>query len=425
MIDQPPASPLCGKYLVRNRVLNRLLRLTDRLLERCRWLSWGWHARGYSEGRGATPREYPQACHPAIAKPRRILIANGAHLGDVFLSLSVLPALRSAFPDARIGFLCGTWARCLFDQQHLVEWLHHVDHWKLNRSARPLHQKLVRYHRTRRQALREIRRSRYDIAIDLYYYFPNSIPLLWQAGIPCRIGYTSGGFGPLLTHALDWKPADRHVTGYQADLLRVLGVSDNNLQKTHVPLPSADSQLPCAVEEDLRKIGVRLHGIVVFHMGTAAAMKEWPLPHWRQLAHRLAAEGYSLIFTGTGGREWRNSEEVRAGLPKTVNFCGRLTWNELAAVFHRVRLLVGVDSVAGHLAAAAGTPCVVISSGITSPAHWRPRSPACRVLSQPVPCSPCYRSQGCEGMECVRLVSVQRVHDSIREIISLSHQQGA
>ena len=38
----------------------------------------------------------------------------------------------------------------------------------------------------------------YEIAIDTYHFIQNSIPLLWLARIPIRIGYTSGGFGPLL-----------------------------------------------------------------------------------------------------------------------------------------------------------------------------------------------------------------------------------
>jgi ADP-heptose:LPS heptosyltransferase len=467
MIDQPPASPLCGKYLVRNRIANRSLRVTDWLLEKWIWLSAGWHALRYSEGRAGisplpctrgrgagvrglmrpglhpltpdpsspeyrgrgelTPRpsEYFRACHPIIPQPRRILLANGAHLGDVFLSLSLLPALRGAFPHARIGFLCGTWARCLFENQLQLDWLHHVDHWKLNRSDRPLRKKLHHYLRTRHQALREIRRKRYDVALDLYYYFPNSIPLLWQAGIPCRIGYTSGGFGPLLTHRLDWKPADRHVTDYQADQLRVLGVPEEILRSTPATWSTADEQSTRAVTDNLRNIGVPPHGYVVFHMGTAVAIKEWPLAHWRELAQRLTVEGQALVFTGTAGREERTSEGVRAGLARSVNLCGRLSWNELVMVIRCARLLVGVDSVAGHLGAATGTPCVLISSGITNSAHWRPRGSACRVLSHPVPCAPCYRSGGCEGMECVRQVSVQSAHEAVLEMLRPSARQSA
>jgi len=404
MIEQPPGSPLKGKYLVRNAALNRLLRVTDWLLSR---------------------RLLSRAAPPEIPRPRRILLANGAHLGDVLLSLSVLPALRYAFPQARLGFLSGTWARCLLDQHPLVDWIHLVDHWKLNRSPLPLWERLRRYHDTRRRALHEIRRKSYDIAIDLYSYFPNSIPLLWQAGIRCRLGYTSGGFGPLLTHGLDWIPRNQHVTEYHADLLRCMGLSDHDLRYRDPLLPVQNAYLPQAVGADMHRLGIAPQGFVVFHTGTAAPLKEWPLPRWRQLAQAMTAEGHALVFTGTAGREQRHGEQIGAGLPRCLNLCGRLTWQGFVTTVRRARLLVGVDSVAGHVAAAVGTPCVVVSSGITSPTQWGPRGAACKMVSHAVPCAPCYRSRGCAGMECVRLVAVEEVQEAIQELLRLGHRQGA
>jgi ADP-heptose:LPS heptosyltransferase len=403
MIDQPPAAPLSGKYLVRNRVVNRLLRVTDWLLERC-----------WPPGRAAR----------ALPAPRRILLANGAHLGDVVLSLAVLPVFRSAFPRARLGFLIGSWARPVLHDHPLVDWIHLVDHWKLNRAGLPLWQKVRHYQRTRSQALRAIRGKRYDVAIDLYYYFPNSIPLLWQAGIPCRIGYTSGGFGPLLTHGLDWTNQDQHVTAYQADLLRVLPVSDNDLLRQHTPLHAA-RPLPEGVVEEFRRQGLPPRDFLLFHMGTGAAFKEWPLPCWRHLAERVIGAGHVLAFTGSSGAERRTSDAVMAGLDRCLNLCGRLTWPEFVTTVRAARLLVGVDSVAGHVAALVGTPCVVVSSGITNPGQWGPRGTACKVLSHPVPCAPCYRSRGCDEMECVRGVAVDEVFTAIAQLLGLSHRQSA
>jgi ADP-heptose:LPS heptosyltransferase len=398
MIDLPPGSPLRGKYLVRNPALNRLLRLTDWLLAR-------------RPGRRQVPQPLPE--------PRRILLANGAHLGDVLLSLAVLPVLRSNWPRARIGFVIGSWARPVVDDHPLVDWVHVVDHWKLNRAPLPFWQKVRHHQHTRRRALGEIRRRRYDVSIDLYYYFPNTIPLLWQAGIPVRVGYTSAGFGPLLTHAVDWTNQDRHVTDYQADLLRLLGLpAEASPRAAHGPLPRT------APEEGLRRVWPR-GDFLVFHLGTGAPLREWPLANWRDLAARLAGTGPTLVFTGSTEPERRNCQRVLAGLPGCLNLCGRLTWPEFVATVRRARVLVGVESVAGHVAAAVGTPCVVVYSGITNPAHWGPRGNVCTVLSHPVPCAPCYRSRGCVGMECVRRVSVDEVHAAVRRLLDISRRHSA
>jgi ADP-heptose:LPS heptosyltransferase len=403
MVDHPPQSPLRGKYLVRNPALNRLLSATDRLL-----------------GLLPSPRRAPRK-----EAPRRILLANGAHLGDVLLSLSLVPILRDAFPQARLGFLAGSWAQGLLKGHAELAWVHYLDHWKLNRSPVSLGEKLRRHSQTRRRALREIRACRYDVALDLYYYFPNSIPLLWQASIPCRIGYTSGGFGPLLTHALDWRLRDQHVTDYQMDLLHLLDVPANHLHWRAPALAAGKEQLPRQLLAGLARAGIPPAGYVVFHLGTAAALKEWPILRWRQLAMRMNAEGRALLFTGSAGREWQNAQQVSAGLKLCVNLCGGLNWQEFVEVLRQAELLVGVDSVAGHIAASVATPCVVISSGIANLAHWKPRGAPCRVLSHPVACAPCYRSRGCEGMECVRQVRVGQVHAVIREALDASARQGA
>jgi ADP-heptose:LPS heptosyltransferase len=404
MIDHTPGSPLSGRYLIRNPVANRLLGLVDWIL-----------ARRLSRGRALG----------VVPEPRRILLANGAHLGDVLLSLGVLAPLRSAYPRARIGFLIGSWARPLLRDHPLVDWVHVVDHWKLNRAPLPLWHKLAHHHRTRRMALREIRDNHYDVAIDLYSYFPNTIPLLWQAGIPVRIGYTSGGFGPLLTHRLAWTHQQRHITDYQADLLRLLGLTDKHLACQHVILSPGDSQLPRRVREELRRHALPPDDFIIFHMGTGALLKEWPEGNWRQLATRAVNAGRTLVFTGSTAQERSNCDQVVAGLGRCLNLCGRLSWQEFVATVRAARVLVGVDSVAGHVAAAVGTPCVVVYSGITDPAQWGPRGTASKVLSHHVPCAPCYLSRGCAGMECVRLVSVDEVHAAITELLRKSHRTSA
>jgi len=66
-------------------------------------------------------RPEPSTGGPAASRtPRRILVANTAHLGDLVLATSVLPALKSAHPEAEIGFLCGGWNQPLAEGHPLV-----------------------------------------------------------------------------------------------------------------------------------------------------------------------------------------------------------------------------------------------------------------------------------------------------------------
>ena len=399
MLDQPPGSPLRGKYLVRNVTANRCLCALDALLSLL-----------FRRGPG----------RPAVDRSRRILLANGAHLGDVLLSTAVLPVLKAAFPDAEIGFLIGSWARDVLAGHPLVTRLHLFDHWKLNRANVPLRRKAAAHLATRAAALREIRQSKYEVAIDLYYYFPNSIPLLWQASVPTRVGYTSAGFGPLLTHALDWHNRDWHVIEYQAELLRFLspGAAAGDFRALLSPAASADA-LPS------RDGRTPAGAYVVLHPGAGAAQRVWPEECWRGLAEKLVEHGHRLVFTGNGEGEKRTIGRISEGMAGCVNLCGRLTWREFVAVIREASLVVGVESVVGHVAAAVETPYVAIYGGVTHPAHWRPRGGKGRVLSHPVPCAPCYRSGGCDGMECVRGVEVESVLGAIDELLGSGRPMAA
>lgn len=146
-----------------------------------------------------------------------------------------------------------------------------------------------------------------------------------------------------------------------------------------------------------------------------AAFKEWPAENWRGLAERLIAGGRRIVFTGRGDAETRTIEQIRTGLDGCVSLCGRLNWCDFVAVVAGACLAVGVESVVGHVAAAVGTPCVVVYGGVTDPAHWRPWGEQVRVLTHEVACA-CYRKGGCAGMECVRRVGVDSVLKAVDEL---------
>ena len=375
-----PRPPVRGKYSIRNPAVNFAFRCLDALLALC-------------------VRSPPPAGQEM--PPRRILISNIAHLGDVITATSVLPVLKSAFPEAKIGFLVGSWSQPILQGHPLVDQIHILDHWSHNRANVPKKEKFRQHSQTRRKALREIKAAGYDIAFDLYWNFPNTLPLLWQAKIPRRVGYGSGGFGPLATDCLDFGDKRLHASQRFLDLVKTLPLRDGDIARQASILPPVNVQEPGLAELNDREY-------VVFHVGVVDNFREWPVSRWRELAELFLAQGHTLAFTGTGEKDAALIGEITDGLSGCVNLCSRLTWPGFVAALAGARLLVCVDTVAGHVAAAVGTPCAVITAG-RWPYLWRPLGPNARVLIDPVPCAPCHRNTGCEGMECIQNVSVASV----------------
>ena len=350
----------------------------------------------------------PLSAAPVSKSPRRLLICNNAHLGDLINATAILAPLRKLFPNAQIGFLTSSWARPIIENNPDVSYVHTFDHFLLNRSNLSRLRKIRQHISTARNTVRQLRGINYEVAIDTYHFVQNSVPLLWLARIPNRIGYTSGGFGPLLTHALPWIARDRHLVDYHLDLLRPLGLTDE----------LAKYARPVVVRHREAEFEPLPQNYIVLHPASAAHFREWPRDKWSLLACKLERAGWKIVFTGYGQREQDNIRTIRSTCPGSLDLCGRLSWDQFVSVLESARLLVGVESAAGHTAVAVGTPCVVIYSGTTNTYQMRPYGAAVRTISDSVPCSPCFRSRGCIGMECVRGVPVTRVFEACLETLN-------
>ena len=116
-----------------------------------------------------------------------------------------------------------------------------------------------------------------------------------------------------------------------------------------------------------------------FHLGSGSAIKNWPIDRWIALTESL--DGLFDDFLLVGGEA--DNELVR-------EFCSRsrirrlrslLNANllELSLALNECRLFVGHDTGVTHLAAAVGTPTVVLF-GATDPAVWAPLGERVRVV---------------------------------------------
>lgn len=326
---------------------------------------------------------------PLSAPPKRILLCNIAQFGDVVISTTVLPILKKHYPNCEIGFLVGsTTGKTVLHNHPLVSRIHCFDHWYLHRGQgkckAALHHKI-----TSAQALKEIRG--YDLAIDLYSYFPNAIPLLSKSGIPLRIGYTTGGFSNLLTHPAAWHFHDRYVGFAHLHLLEALGIDTKG-----------ESPLPCYNYKQ------RQRDHIVVHMGSANPLKEWSVPRWIELIQRCETMDWNICLTGKGAREGELCAQVAAAT-RAKNLCNQLDWPDFVSTVQEAKLLIAVDSAAVHIAAAVSTPTLVLYAGMNSPHMWLP--PNCKGLMQRVPCAPCFNKKGCASMACIREIEVEKVLD--------------
>ncbi len=348
-------------YATQNKGLRALLSLADFILDLA-----------MSQPPSAVPR--------SKTLPQRILLVNGAHLGDILLSTACIPVLKNLFPNVEIGMLIGSWSKSLVENHPWVKHVHVVDHWKHNRQPLTGLLKLWHYLKTRRQAQKEIHMLSYDIAIHFNPYFPDLSFFLWQLGIPLRIGSSSAGCRALYTHAIDGFDQNQHITRHFLRLLKVLSpqpLSENILRPL---LP--DTSVPSREFQSLQTL-IRTHSqnhYRVIHVGAGDSHKMWPEIKWKDLINCLSEEDYLIVFTGKGTSENTIIKRLVQNHKQCLNACDLLSLPALIQILRDAELVYSVDSLAAHLAASVGTPCVCLYETPVQATVWGPLGPWVKIL---------------------------------------------
>lgn len=323
---------------------------------------------------------------------RKILLSNIAHFGDVVLSIDVIAQLAKEYPDSEIDFLGSEAARHILAGHPQIGRVHLFTHWRLLRTG-GFFRRFYRFVGSFIRIVFLLRKGRYDCVIDMYPFYPNGALLYFLAGIPERIGYTSGGWGRLYTFAVDWEEKDIHVMEYHFELLQKIGVRQ---ERRGVPV--------------LPEIAFSIPGeYIVVHMGAGCPQKEWDVAHWKSVVSQMRKK---IVVTGQGKREREMAEQL--GLGEIL--VDRLSWGEFVSVIKGAKGVLCVDSVIGHVAAHFNVPTVVLFTGINNPVHWRPSHVQCRVMTKKVACAPCGNGQGCSSMQCIRGITPNEVVEAASSI---------
>ena len=180
-------------------------------------------------------------------------------------------------------------------------------------------------------------------------------------------------------------------------------------------LPPSYPGFHSAVPDQL--LDVRGTPYIVVHMGPQD-IRGWVPEKWLSLVAILKDRGYKVVATGGPGRE---SEVARALSDKMPvrDLTGRLSWGHFVATVANATAVVTVDSVTGHLAACFGVPAVILTAGRQRIDLWRPQSTDATMLTHPVSCAPCHRTNGCDAMACVRLIDTTDVLSSLQKVMNL------
>lgn len=335
---------------------------------------------------------------PAV---KNILVSRIDHLGDVFLASSILPYMRKKYPGARIDFLAGEWAHGYLRTNSHIDRVLVYNSARLNR-AQSFFKSLFFSVTGFIANVREMRSTRYDLAIDLRAYPFNSIPLLFFGGARYRVGFATGGFGFLLDKTVPYR-SGVHELAHLRDVLGAIGINvdETELRPEFTPTKAAIKECTRVLEG----LGIAQdEKFVLIHTGSGSPSKLWRKDAWQDVVKGIVRRyGIKVVMYDT---LYGDSITGCIKLPPLISF------EMFAVVAKRASLLVGLDSLPAHLAASFGTPVVAVWCGINDHRQWSPVGSNVAIVRKDVDCSPCYRKSGCANMRCMDISA----DECIREI---------
>jgi heptosyltransferase I len=274
----------------------------------------------------------------------RILVVRLGAMGDIIHTLPAVASFKQSYPGSRL-----TW---------VVE-----PKWAPLLEENPFVDRVVLLHRDFPRGLwhswRELRAEPYDFAVDFQGLIKSALTA--SAAHPDRIfGFHRSQLRERaagIFYSQQTESRSSHIVERNLDLAAAAGAS---AVLRNFPLPSghAESDLPAG-------------DFVLASPLAGWRSKQWPMEHYRELAHRLREELHlPLVLNGQPGCAFPQVPDAiqhGSGLPGLIH------------ATRRAAAVIGVDSGPMHLAAALGKPGVAIF-GPTDPARNGPYGGSLQVL---------------------------------------------
>jgi heptosyltransferase-2 len=312
--------------------------------------------------------------HPDTSDPERILVVRNRFIGDTVLAIPFLRNLRSRFPRAVIDVLVEPGARdVLADCPYIDE----IIVW-----SRP-HRSAIALPRVIASSVRlaaKLRRRRYTRAYVLKRSLASGL-VVWLAGIARRVGLTTNGKSPLLTHPVAMR-RQRHEAELFLDLLRADGIEVDDGHNENWTNPAAVAKverLLCGTRADRPRVFVAPR--------STDERKEWPAERMGRAIRWLVEKRGCEIFLCGGPKDGEHHLEIRAHVGLAAaghvhDLTADLSLREAGALISRMDLCLGVDTGLPHIAASFGVPTVVLF-GRSDAVKWHPWKAPSRLVHSP------------------------------------------
>lgn len=347
-----------------------------------------------------------------MSKERKnILITKMSSLGDVVLSTPVAQLLKELESHSFIGWVVEASNSGVLEDNPFIDELFIWD----------------KTFKGFTKVLKEIRRYKWDVCLDLQGLFKTAIFCL-LSGAKTRIGHMKieRSSSIFYTHLVPNNPSFHAVeaylfTTYSLNSYLSAGNFRQALKEGMKEIRNTAKRLKPAIylsERERAKAKDILgdnSSFVVLCPGTTWPSKRWLSQRWAMVGDSLIREGYKVVFLGAKADRPLVEEIKKFMRGPCLDLTGKTTIREAAGILENAKLVISVDSGAMHLATAVNTPVLALF-GPTAPQIQGPYGKEHKVIYKKSSCSPC-RERHCSRKICMELIGEEEVLKVAEEMI--------
>jgi len=330
-------------------------------------------------------------------EPRNILVINFGQLGDVVFSLPALRAIRERFPLAKITVAAGKPSSEIVEMSRYADEVIAVDRVALRDGFKPFSVWRIF------QVVKDLRRRQFDFAVDLHSFSETNLMAFFSGASKRLLQRRPGRSLDFLANfdpkpPLDRNDPDQHLVDRYLDVLKPLGIKDAPRLPKLTTTAEDDRSIDAILRKTKADAGAPLIGLFP---GAGHPGRCWPIKKFADLADFLIRNDGARPIVFVGPEEREALQVARRLFPAATVFLEKLSIRRLAAAQARLAVFVSNDTGPVHIAAAVGTPVVVLI-GRPTPHAYVPLASSQRLIF----------SHG------VDTIDVEQVYGATRELLA-------
>lgn len=309
---------------------------------------------------------------------KKILCIRPDNMGDLIMSAPAIRALKETF-NCSITLLTSSMAASI------VSFIPEIDETIVFNA--PWIKTSENDYNNFNNIVEVIKQKHFDAAVIFTVFSQNPLPsamIAFLAGIPKRLAYCRENPYQLLTNWIpDKEPYEfvQHQVQRDLELVKAVGAVT---QEKRLRLKLKKSIWP-SVSKKLKEIGVDMQRPwIIFHAGVSEQKRKYPTPLWIETGKEVTEKiNYQIILTGNKAERISIESQKKGIGANAFNAAGLFTLEEFIMLVKRSPLVVSVNTSTAHIAAAMGTPIIVLYA-LSNPQHspWMARG---RVLVYNIP----------------------------------------